>query len=362
VLDTGFRGWRDHTGRSLPSDVVTRSFRADGNLEARDSQHGILCAEVVHALAPDAGILLANWEPDSPQSFLDAIHWAREQGARVMTCSVIMPSWSDGDGGGPVHAALAEALGAGDRPGDALCFASAGNIARRHWSGPFRDGGDGLHAWRPGVTDNGLAPWGDERVSVEVCWRGAANYDVSVHDRATGEVIVRSEAKPGEERSCAVARFQPDPARSYAVRVRKTRGEGVPFHVVALHSGLEHADARGSICFPADGPAVLAVGAVDEAGRRMTYSSCGPIAACAKPDLVAAVPFPSLWRERPFAGTSAAAPQAAGLAALLWSRHPDWTAARVRAALRAAAVDLGPPGHDVETGYGLVRLPEGDAK
>jgi subtilisin family serine protease len=64
-----------------------------------------------------------------------------------------------------------------------------------------------------------------------------------------------------------------------------------------------------------------------------------------------------LWRERPFTGTSAAAPLAAALAALWWSRHRDWTADQVRKAMRSAARDLGPPGHDWETGYGLIHLP-----
>jgi subtilisin family serine protease len=76
-----------------------------------------------------------------------------------------------------------------------------------------------------------------------------------------------------------------------------------------------------------------------------------------KPDFVAPVPFASAWRPKPFGGTSAAAPQAAALAALVWSRHPDRTAAEVRSALRSAALDLLTPGHDWETGYGLVRLP-----
>src|SRR5436190_636996 len=93
-------------GFTLPFGMSSRS-------SARDSQHGILCAEVVHALAPDAELLLANWEPDSPERFLDAVRWARQQGARVVTCSVIMPSWSDGEGGGPVHDALTKILGAG---------------------------------------------------------------------------------------------------------------------------------------------------------------------------------------------------------------------------------------------------------
>jgi hypothetical protein len=46
------------------------------------------------------------------------------------------------------------------------------------------------------------------------------------------------------------------------------------------------------------------------------------------------------------------------MAAVLWSRHADWSAEKIRAALRASAQDLGPKGHDVEFGYGLLRLPE----
>jgi hypothetical protein len=76
ILDSGFRGYRDHLGSSLPSKVTVRSFRHDGNLEAKDSQHGILCGEVIHALAPEAELLFANWEPEHPDRFLDAVRWA----------------------------------------------------------------------------------------------------------------------------------------------------------------------------------------------------------------------------------------------------------------------------------------------
>src|SRR5579884_636747 len=106
LLDSGFRGYRGHLGKALPARVAARSFRGDGNLEAKDSQHGILCGEVIHALAPDAELLLANWEADRPDQFLAAVRWARHEGARVLSCSVIMPSWSDGEGGGPVHAEI----------------------------------------------------------------------------------------------------------------------------------------------------------------------------------------------------------------------------------------------------------------
>ena len=52
-----------------------------------------------------------------------------------------------------------------------------------------------------------------------------------------------------------------------------------------------------------------------------------------------------------------AAPHIAGSMAILRQEHPDWTPDRVRAELRTDAFDLGPRGHDWETGYGLLHLP-----
>lgn len=357
VLDSGFRGYRTHLGGALPARVVARSFRGDHNLEAKNSQHGILCAEVLHALAPDAELLLANWEPEHPEQFLDAVRWARQQGARVLSCSLIMPSWSDGEGGGPMHKQLTRLLGPGSGPDDMLCFASAGNTAQRHWYGPFQAGSDSCHEWDKGHIDNVLTPWETEQISVEMCWQPGADYDLAVLDDFTGQDVGWSRARPGQDRCAAVVRFVPRPYHKYDVRVRFADGRPGAFHLVTLGGGLGYVTAHGSIAFPADGAEVIAVGAVDSQGRRAGYSSCGPNSRRPKPDLVAVVPFPSLWRPRPFTGTSAAAPQAAGLAALCLCRHPEWTSERVRSALQAAAEDLGKPGHDCETGYGLVHLP-----
>jgi subtilisin family serine protease len=357
ILDSGFRGYREHRGHALPAHLTVRSFRKDGNLEAKDSQHGILCGEVIHALAPEAELLFANWDPDSPEQFLTAVRWARQQGARILSCSLIMPSWSDGEGGGPVHETLARILGTGGDRNDLLCFACAGNTAQRHWSGPFQDDGTGFHAWQRGQIDNRLLPWGEERVSVELCCPVGAGYDLFVLDQATGAEVGRSSVRGRTAASCTVVRFTPQAGHTYAVRVRLAEGTARPFHLVALGGSLGCATARSSITFPGDGSEVIAVGAVDHDGHRTGYSSCGPNSPQPKPDLVAAVPFPSLWRSRAFSGTSAAAPQAAALAALWWSRYPEWTANHVWAALRGSARDLGPPGHDYETGYGLITLP-----
>jgi subtilisin family serine protease len=354
VLDSGFAGYQAHLGKALPARVEVRSFRRDHNLQARDSQHGILCAEVVHTLAPEADLLLANWECECPEQFLDAVRWARAQGARVVTCSLIMPTWSDGDGHGPIHEALARAVGGGDRPGDVLFFASAGNTARRHWGGPFHEGGDGWHAWARDaggpVRDNPVHPWGGERVSVELYWQSGA-YEVLVQDATADQPVGRARGA-----AHAVVAFQPQEGHAYSARVRLLEAGSGPFHLVALGGGLGYSQAQGSIPFPGDGPEVVAVGAVDGQGRRWEYSSCGVQPAPLKPDLVAAVPFPSSWRARPFSGTSAAAPQAAGLSALVWSRHAEWTARQVRDTLRQAALPAA-DAHLWETGCGRIHLP-----
>ncbi len=364
ILDNGFRGYHDFLGKGLPEHVTGHSFRKDHNLEARDSQHGILCAEVVHALAPAAQLLLANWEPDDPASFLEAIRWAKAEGARILTCSVIMPNWSDGEGGGQVHAALARLLGAGQSSHDLLCFASAGNIAQRHWTGPFRPDAGGLHQWAPGQTLNALKPWGPERISVQLYGQTQGTCALQVFDKTTGDLIGQAplHAEIGSGWGQATIRFDPAPRHDYLVRLQCRHGNkpaatADQFHLVALGGSLEHSVPGGSIPFPGDGANVLAVGAVDLAGKRLSYSSCGPNSRQPKPDFVAPVPFPSMCRERPFTGTSSAAPQAAALAALCWGQHPTWSPHQIRAALRSAALDLCAPGHDCETGYGLIRLP-----
>ncbi len=52
------------------------------------------------------------------------------------------------------------------------------------------------------------------------------------------------------------------------------------------------------------------------------------------------------------AGTSMAAPHVAGVAALIRSLHPEFSAEQVRQALRAGSDDVGPTGFDLEAGYG----------
>ncbi len=351
VLDNGFRGYRTHLGKALPADVQTQSFRCDGNLEAKDSIHGLLCAEVIHTIAPDAKLLFANWEPDEPRSFLKAVAWARERGAGIISCSIVMPGWSDGLGGGEVHRELAKQIKG------ALFVASAGNLARRHWSGMFHGNGHGHHLWKEGQIENAVIPWGGQPVSVELVSRDASTYRLHVIIDDDGRSVAISQALTAPGVCGSASRFKPIEGERYRVKIELVSGSGGEFRLIVLGGELECCTLTGCMVFPGDGKDTIAIGAVSSRNERLPISAIGSVKENVKPDCVAPVPFPCRLRAEPFDGTSAAAPQAAGIAALLWSHEPNTDAPTIRRRLRDGCLDIGPAGPDAETGYGVIRLP-----
>jgi len=92
--------------------------------------------------------------------------------------------------------------------------------------------------------------------------------------------------------------------------------------------------------------------------RRMFFAADGtPLAAVRqKPDITAADGVStSLEDFSPFFGTSASAPHAAAIAALVLSGNPGAGTDEVRDAFEATALDLAPAGVDGRTGHGIVR-------
>src|SRR5205807_1218515 len=151
--------------------------------------------------------------------------------------------------GGAIHEELAGLLGDGRGRDDVLFFGCVGNTAQRHWCGAFRAGPAGWHEWVEGQTDNPLAPWGDERVMVELYCGPGATYEVSVVDASTGAEAARATSRCAGACCTAAVRFTPQSGHRYRARVRLVTGTPGRFHLVALHSGLEFTTPGGSICF-----------------------------------------------------------------------------------------------------------------
>jgi serine protease len=162
-------------------------------------------------------------------------------------------------------------------------------------------------------------------------------------------------------------------ARTYG-RVRGGIARGC---VVVFASGNHHGIFSG-VAYPANVTGVISVGAIDHNGNIHSYSSRGsglqlvaPSGGASGSADIGGCEIPSggnIWTtDRPgtngyaagdyfggFNGTSAAAPQVAGVAALMLSVNPNLTEAQVRTILQQTAKDLGTTGYDNTYGYGLV--------
>jgi hypothetical protein len=135
--------------------------------------------------------------------------------------------------------------------------------------------------------------------------------------------------------------------------------------VVVAAAGNDHADARGF--HPAGLANVITVAASTPLDATADFSNWGTKIEVSAPgedvlSLRAAGTSIGLPVGNGYArasGTSMASPHVAGGAALVLSRHPDWSVDAVRQALRVSARDLGAPGLDPVHGYG--RLDAGAA-
>ncbi len=108
-----------------------------------------------------------------------------------------------------------------------------------------------------------------------------------------------------------------------------------------------------SLDFPAAYPGVLSVGATNERGELAYFSNRGTALSLTAPGVGILSTYPNQAYAKT-SGTSAAAPFVAGVAALVWSQHPDWSPQQVRDHLERTADDRGAPGIDPLYGRGEI--------
>ena len=162
-----------------------------------------------------------------------------------------------------------------------------------------------------------------------------------------------------------------EPSRDLLVRALEGAAAAGVVPVVAAGNDFEDF-GYGSVSSPANAPSAITVAAADSQNVIAGFSSAGPtpMSLEMKPDLTA--PGVSVVSSLPasqgtfgmLSGTSMAAPHAAGAAAILRERHPEWTVAQLKSAL----VQTGDPvrtaaGAEAATtreGGGMIDLPRAD--
>lgn len=114
-------------------------------------------------------------------------------------------------------------------------------------------------------------------------------------------------------------------------------------------------DGIANMGFPASFKNVMAVGSVNQTQKLSTFSCYGYGMSVVAPGEGILSTFPG-GTYAMIDGTSMATPFVSGAAALVWSKHPQWTAQQVRQRLEQTATDLGDAGFDPKYANGLINL------
>ena len=370
ILDFGFDRYRALQNQGLvPAPVRARAFTASGSLELGEV-HGTACAEIIHAMAPDAELYLAAVEGREDQ-IVEAAFWLAEQGVDIV-------SFSGGGHVGPHDGrAMLDRLVEAIAQKGILWVNAAGNEGSRHWAGQAadreRDGwldigprGENFMVIQPGV----------DGISAKILWddwganpsKPAATQDIDAFlfqlDPGGGSprLLARSvnpqrgRGPPLEHIGARAARGRP-----YLLALRAANlTRPVRVHVYSdLPASLAPIQPMGSVGIPATSAAALAVGAVDVRTDRLeAFSSQGPTDdGRLKPEVSApdnTVSAAYAHQEGRFPGTSAACPHVSGFAALLKQMRPEASGGELRQAIMGAVRAKGPPNPNYGYGHGHI--------
>ena len=120
---------------------------------------------------------------------------------------------------------------------------------------------------------------------------------------------------------------------------------------IVLIAAAGNAGAKSPPLYPAADANVIAVSATDSDDHLFEQSNRGKHIAIAAPGAQVLVVIPDGYEMA--SGTSFAAAEVSGIAALLLQRDPALTPDKLRKILESTAQDLGPKGRDIQFGFGL---------
>ena len=359
------------------------------------SGEGTAMLEIIHDLAPGAQLYFAtafNGEASFAQNILDL---------RSNGCNVIVDDVGYFDESPFEDGIIAQAVNSVTASG-ALYFSAAGNDGNFKdntsctWEGDFADGGPAVPPENIGgghIHSFGSATYNTVIIAgagVDLFWSdplGAStnDYDLFVLD-PTGNYVVASSTNPqngtqdpyeevsyvsaGDRivivKTTGDARFLHLDTSRGALSI-KTTGATRGHSAAAAAFSVAAVDALDSFPNPFSGGSPDPVEVFSSDGPRRVfyngdgtpitpgnYSSTGGVVR-QKPDIAAADGVTtSLSNFDPFYGTSAAAPHAAAIAAMLLAYNPGLTPGQIRTTLTNTALDIEDPGVDVNSGAGIV--------
>jgi subtilisin-like proprotein convertase family protein len=401
VLSDGVDSLAESQAKGELPDVDVLADQAGGGDE------GTAMLEIVHDVAPGASLGFATVDP-SVEQFAANIRGLRAAGCDVLVDDVLYFAESPFEDG-PIAQAVNEVTADG-----ALYFSSAGNEGNTidgtsgNYEGGFVDSGrtvgkiaGAAHDFDPGPGVQVFEPLSNYSIGVPVTlwWadqlgRASDDYDLYLFD-ANGTLKAFSQnVQDGDD----------DPAEllgtplSTGMKLAVVRFSGSSRYFQLSALGGRYVDADGLKAFTTPGvtrghSAAAAAFSVAAAPAGVAYDDdlepgdppnpSGPFPGVftarqlperftsdgprrmffptevvrSKPDITAAdgVSTSLGYPFDPFFGTSASAPHAAAIAALVLSGNPGAGEALVREAFDATALDLAPAGVDARTGHGLIR-------
>jgi len=356
VLDVGFADYQYKLGTELPTSVVVKSFRADGDITGGGEVHGTAVAETVHDVAPEAQLYLVN--SDTRLETNSAVNWLISENVDIISHSA---GWSIGPKDGTDYAdeIVNNAAAAG-----ILWVNSAGNNAYKHWMGDFYDPDDNeIHNFASNDETNAIFALNGMKIVVHLDWDdwpySTQDYDLYLLDSSL-ETVAGSEnwqngtQEPFEELSYTATYT----GNYYIIIYRHNANRNVQFHLYSpANPNMEYIVPAGSIAIPGTSTGSLTVGATHWSNDALeSYSSHGPTDdGRIKPDVVA----PSSTTNSvygTFAGTSASAPHVSGAAALLLGMHPGTSVNQLKQVLEDGTKDLGVSGKDNQFGAGRIDI------
>lgn len=366
IIDTGFV---DYARLLSGATVTARSFREDALIAdspaTADTVHGTACAEIVHAMAPDAALYLAA--TDTPGSFLAAMQWLiRDARVAIITTSLGFYGDYPTDGSSELAQAVDTAKAAG-----VFFVKSAGNFADKHYGATFTDtDGDGFHDFPGSTTKNGLTvKMTGGPFEIFLNWddwqRPQVNYDLFLYNSA-GQEAARSDTNQTRTGKRPVEHIMGTlPTGTYTLKIKKVnpRDRDLPMNLLIQGGIAAQMTAAGSITVPGDARGAVTVAAINVQTETVeSFSSHGPtLDGRTKPDLgapdrVTNDAYASVGVDT-FLGTSAAAPHVGGAAALYKQAVPDATPDAILAFLtQRAGMPQGTEQGTNITGSGLLTL------